>query len=163
MQQVLGLQNLSELATSEYVVTKIIKANDDNTWYKIGDRRILMTCKASVVAGIDLSKLNESDIRIDGENIAVTLPHARLIYISIKPEDIKTAYQDVSLFRDNFSSEEKNELAAQAEKQIKESADSLGIFVTAETNATLFVNNFLQKEGFKNIQINFSPQKNPLQ
>jgi hypothetical protein len=163
MQQVLGLQNLSELATSEYIVTKIIKANDDNTWYKVGDRKILMTCKASLVAGIDLSKLTESDIHIDDENISVTLPHARLIYINIKPEDIKTAYQEVSLFRDKFSSQEKNDLAAQAEKQIKESADSLGIFVTAETNATLFINNFLQKEGFKNIEINFSPQKHPLQ
>lgn len=163
MQQVLGLQNLSELATSEYVVTKIIKVNDDNTWYKVGDRKILMTCKASLVAGIDLSKLTESDIHIDGENISVTLPHARLIYINIKPEDIQTAYQDVSLFRDKFSSQEKNELAVQAEKQIKESADSIGIFITAETNATLFINNFLQKEGFKNIQINFSRQQNPLQ
>lgn len=163
MQQVLGLQQMSELATSEYVVTKIIKANDNATWYKIGDRKILMTCKASLVAGIDLSKLTESDIHIDGENISITLPHASLIYINIKPEDIKTAYQDVSLFRDKFSSQEKNELAAQAEKQIKESADSLGIYVTAETNATLFINNFLQKEGFKNIQINFSTVKNPLQ
>ena len=69
----------------------------------------------------------------------------------------------MSLFRDKFSSQEKNELAAQAEKQIKESADSLGIYVTAETNATLFINNFLQKEGFKNIQINFSTVKNSLQ
>jgi len=57
MQQVLGLQQMSELATSEYVVTKIIKANDNATWYKIGDRKILMTCKASLVAGIDLEAL----------------------------------------------------------------------------------------------------------
>jgi hypothetical protein len=69
----------------------------------------------------------------------------------------------VSLFRTNFTTQEKDELAAQAEKQIKESADSLGIFLTAETNATLFINNFLQKEGFKNININFSPAKNYLQ
>ena len=163
MQQVLGLQRMSELATSEYVVTKIIKANDNNTWYKIGDRKILMTCKASLVAGIDLSKLTEKDIQIDGENISITLPHAKLLYLNIKPEDIKTAYQDVSVFRDNFSSQEKDQLATQAEKQIKSSADSLGIFVTAETNATLFISNFLQKEGFKNIRINFSSLKNPLQ
>ena len=163
MQQVLGLQQMSELATAEYVVTKIINANDNLTWYKIGDRKILMTCKASLVAGIDLSRLSQSDIHIDGENISITLPHASLIYVNIKPEDIKTAYQDVSLFRDKFSSQEKNELAAQAEKQIKESADSLGIYVTVETNATLFINNFLQKEGFKNIQINFSTVKNSLQ
>ena len=163
MQQVLGLQKMSDLATAEYVVTKIIKANDNKTWYKVGDRKILMSCKASLVAGIDLSKLTEKDIHIDGENITLTLPHAKLLYLNIKPEDIKTAYQEVSLFRANFSTQEKDELAAQAEKQIKDSVDSLGIFLTAETNATLFINNFLQKEGFKNINIHFSPAKNPLQ
>lgn len=163
MQQILGLQKMSDLATAEYVVTKIIKANDNKTWYKIGDRKILMTCKASLVAGIDLSRLSEKDIQIDKENITITLPRAKLLFINIKPEDIKTAYQDISIFRDNFSSQEKNNLAAQAEKQIKESADSLGILITAETNATLFINNFLQKAGFKNININFSSAKNPLQ
>jgi NADPH-dependent ferric siderophore reductase len=115
------------------------------------------------VAGIDLSKLTEKDIQIDGENISITLPRAKLLYINIKPEDIKTAYQDVSLFRTHFSAQEKDELAAQAEKQIKTSLDSLGIFVTAETNASLFINNFLQKTGFKNININFSPVNNRLQ
>lgn len=163
MQQVLGLQKMSDLATAEYVVTKIIKASDNKTWYKVGDRKILMSCKASLVAGIDLSRLTEKDIKIDGENISLTLPHAKLIYINIKPEDIQTVFQEVSLFRTNFSSQEKDDLAAQAEKQIKESADSLGIFVTAETNASLFINNFLQKEGFKNINVNFSQAKNRLQ
>jgi hypothetical protein len=129
MQRVLGLQKMSDLATAEYVVTKIIKASDDKTWYKFGDRKILMTCKASLAAGIDLSKISEKDIQIDGQNITMTLPHAKLLYVNIKPEDIKTAYQDVSIFRDNFSSQEKNELAAQAEKQITASADSLGILV----------------------------------
>jgi len=163
MEQVLGLQKMSDLATAEYIVTKIIKASDNKTWYKVGDRKILMSCKASLVAGIDLSKLTQKDIHIDGEDISITLPHAKLLYINIKPEDIKTVFQDVSLFRTNFSSQEKDALAAQAEKQIKESVDSLGILLTAETNATLFINNFLQKEGFKNISINFSSIKNPLQ
>ena len=163
MQQVLGLQKMSDLATAEYVVTKMIKANDDKTWYKIGNRKILMSCKASLVAGIDLGQLEEKYVQIDGENITLTLPRAKLIYINIKPEDIKTAYEDVSLFRTGFSAQERDDLATQAEKQIRQSVDSLGIFVTAETNATIFINNFLRAQGFKNIHINFSPLKNRLQ
>ena len=30
-------QALAELGTVEYTVTKIIKASDDQTWYKMGD------------------------------------------------------------------------------------------------------------------------------
>ena len=163
MQQVLGLQKMSDLATAEYVVTKIIKANDNKTWYKAGDRKILMSCKASLVAGIDLSKISENDISIEGDNIALTIPHAKLIYIDIKPEDVKTVYEDISLFRTNFSSQEKDALASQAETQIKESADSLGIFITAEANATIFINNFLKKEGYQNISIKISSNKSSLQ
>jgi hypothetical protein len=163
MDQVLGLKKMSDLATAEYIVTKIIKASDNKTWYKVGDRKILMSCKASLVAGIDLSQLTENDININEESITLTLPHAKLLYINIKPEDIKTVFKEVSLFRNNFSSREKDQLAAQAEKQIKQSVDSLGILVTAETNAALFINEFLQKEGFKNININFSRAKNSLQ
>ncbi len=162
MQQVLGLQKMSDLATAQYIVTKIIKANDNKTWYKAGDRKILMSCKASLVAGIDMSTISEKDISIDGQNIVLTIPHAKLIYLDIKPEDVKTVYEDVSMFRTNFSSLEKDALASQAEKQIKESADSLGIFVTAETNATIFINNFLKKEGFQNISINISSAKSLL-
>ena len=163
MQEILALQKMSDLATAEYVVTKIIKANDDKTWYKAGDRKILMSCKASLLAGIDLAKITEKDIAIDGDNISLTLPHATLIYIDIKPEDVKTVYEDVSIFRTNFSSQEKDALATQAEKQIRESVDSLGILVTAETNATIFINNFLRKEGFKNINIHFASAKTSLQ
>ena len=163
MQEILSLQKMSDLATAEYVVTKIIKANDNKTWYKPGDRKILMTCKASLIAGVDLSGISEKDIKVDGNNISLTIPRAKLIYIDIKPEDVKTVYEDVSMFRTNFSSQEKNALASQAETQIKESADSLGIFVTAETNATIFINNFLKKQGFQNISINFSPAKSSLQ
>ena len=163
VQQVLGLQKMSDLATAEYVVTKVIKANDNKTWYKIGDRKILMTSKASLVAGIDLSKLTEKDISIDGENISITLPHASLLYININPEDIKTAYVDVAPWRDNFTSQEKNLLAIQAENQIKGSVKDLGILITAETNASVFINNFLQSLGYKNIKINFSTEKRGLQ
>jgi hypothetical protein len=163
MQEVLALQNMSELATAEYVVTKIIKANDNNTWYKPGDRKILMTCKASLVAGIDLSKLTADEIKINGDEISISLPRAHLLYINIKPEDIKTVYQQVSLFRDQFTSEEKNQLAAQAQKQITSAVDSIGIINSAETNATIFINSFLQKLGYKTIRVNFSNHSNSLQ
>ena len=162
MNEVLGLKNMSELATSEYVVTKIIKASDNKTWYKAGDRKILMTCKASLVAGIDMSKITANDIDISDNDISIVLPRARLLSIDMKPEDIKTAYEDISFFRSKFSSQEKNDLASQAETQIKNSVDSLGILTTAESNATLFVNNFLRKQGFRNIKIRFDDNFRPL-
>ena len=90
--EVLALREMSELATVEYVVTKIIRASDDQTWYKIGDRKILMSCEATVKAGIDFSKIREEDIRIDGKQISLQLPRAHVISMNIKPEDVRVEY-----------------------------------------------------------------------
>jgi len=160
-QEILSLREMNELVTVEYVVNKIIKANDDKTWYKIGDRKILMTCEATLKAGIDFSKINTDDIKIDEKEIVLRLPHASLFSINIKPEDIKVAYEEVGALRNNFSSQERNALAGQAQAQIQESVDSLGVLQTAETNASIFVSNFLRNLGYKKITVQFNNNTTP--
>lgn len=160
-QEILALKEMNELVTVEYVVNKIIKATDDKTWYKVGDRKILMTCEATVKAGIDFSKINTDNININNKEIMLTLPHATLFSINIKPEDIKVAYEEVGALRNNFSSQERNVLAAQAQTQIQSSADSLGVLQTAETNASLFVSNFLRNLGYEKVTIQFNNNTTP--
>src|SRR5688572_20311408 len=85
VQEVLTIRNMNDLATVEYVVTKIIKTNDNKTWYKVGDRKILMSCQASIKAGIDFAALTPENISIDGDEISLQLPPAKLISLSIRP------------------------------------------------------------------------------
>ncbi len=153
--EVLALKEMNELVTVEYVVNKIIKANDNTTWYKAGDRKILMTCAATLKAGIDFSGITPEHISVNGKNITLMLPRASLFSINIRPEDIKVAYEEVGVFRSGFTAAERETLAAQAEVQIYQSADSLGILRVAETNASLFVSNFLKKMGYSQITIRF--------
>ena len=153
--EVFALREMSELATVEYMVTKIIRASDNQTWYKIGDRKILMSCEASVKAGIDMSAIKEENISIDGKSISLVLPKAHLISVNIKPENIKVEYQETGLFRSNFTAAERDQLMAQGEAQIKRSVDSLGVIQTAETNASLFISNYLKQLGYNRIHIRF--------
>jgi len=154
-QEILALKEMNQLVTVEYVVNKIIKANDNQTWYKVGDRKILMDCEATLKAGIDFSKINTNSISIQEKEIVLTLPHATLFSINLKPENIKVAYEEVGAFRNNFSSQERNELAAQAQTQIQSSAASLGVLQTAEANASLFVSNFLRNLGYQKVTVQF--------
>lgn len=154
-QVILSLKEINQLVTAEYVVNKIIKASDDNTWYKIGDRKILITCEASLKAGIDFSTINTSQIDIRNKKISLTLPHATLFSLNIKPEDIKVAYEEIGMLRSSFSAQERDMLTVQAEKQIQQSADSLGILKTAETNARLFITQFLRNAGYEDIEVKF--------
>ena len=154
--QVLALRELSDLATVEYTVTKIIRASDDQTWYKVGDRKILMSCRATLRAGIDLSKIDPASIDIHGDEIHLTLPKAKLLSVNLRPEDIKVEYQEVGILRSEFSAEERDQLMARGEAQIRSGVPELGLLNTAESNASLFTSNFLRQLGYKTIRVDFT-------
>ncbi len=155
---VLQLRELNELATVEYTVSKIIKASDDQTWYKVGDRKILMSCKATIKAGIDLNGLQAEDIVVDGESISLELPSAQIFSVKLGPEDIRTEYEEVGIFRSEFSAAERNQLMAQGEAQIRRQAASTDILRSAETQASLLLGNFLRSLGYKEVKISFQKQ-----
>jgi hypothetical protein len=158
-----NLRQLSELGTVEYVVTKIVKANDNATWYKFGDRKIIFTCKAHLKAGIDLSELPKDSIRIDAaaKSVSLVLPKAKLLSCNMKPDDIHLAYEKTALVRSSFSSAERDGIMVQGEKNIQESVVELGILTDAENNARMFLEAFLKQAGYSAINIHFL--KNELQ
>lgn len=156
---VLAIKEMSELATVEYTVTKIIKANDNKTWFKIGDRKILMSCEAVIKAGIDLSKISKNNFSINGNEISVQLPAPVIISLSIPAEKIKVAYQEITLLREPYKTSERDALALQAENEIRKSIPALEILEQARVNTSLFVTNFLSRLGYKKISISYSDNK----
>jgi hypothetical protein len=157
--EILGLKEMNELATAEYTITKVVKANDNKTWFKVGDRKILLSCTGSIKAGIDLSAIKEENINISDKEIAIQLPPAKIISLSIPPEKITLEYEKVGFWRDKFSNAEQNELLVQAEAQIRAVADSIGVLKSAESNAKAFIIGFLERLGYKNAAINFGNLK----
>jgi hypothetical protein len=155
-QLLFSLREMSDLATVEYTVTKIIKANDNKTWFKIGDRKILMSCEAHIKAGVDMSGISKENFTIEDKNITLQLPEPKIISLSIPAETIKVEFEDISLFRDPFKTAERDQLAAQAETQIRNNINSLGILEQAKINTSLFVNNLLTRLGYQNIKIAYS-------
>lgn len=152
---IFSLRELSDLATVEYTVTKIIKASDNKTWFKIGERKILMSCEAHIKAGIDMAAINERSFQINGKNIVVSLPPPKIISFSIPPEGIKTEYEETGVFRDKFKAADRDALAVQAEKQIRNSVEALGILQQAKVNTSSFITNFLRRLDYENISINY--------
>jgi hypothetical protein len=87
------------------------------------------------------------------------LPEPKIISLSIPPEKIKVEFEETSLFRDPYQSNERDQLATQAEMQIRNSINSLGILQQAKASTSLFVSNFLKRLGYENIHITYT---NPL-
>lgn len=149
------VKETGQLVTAEYTLSKIIKANDNKTWYKIGNRKILMSCEAVVKAGVNLEALTEQSLHVDGDSISIRLPRAQFFSLNIPPDKIKVQYQDVDPFRDPFSAAEREGLLAQAEKQIRSTVDSLGILQTAQANATLYLERLLGAAGFSKVHVHY--------
>lgn len=152
-QSILALREMSDLVTVEYVVTKIIKANDNQTWYKAGDRKILMSCRASIKAGIDLSAIQADNINLTNKSITLQIPPAKIIALDMPAENIVVEYQDIDLFRSPFKAGERDALAAQAEAQIRSGTEAMGILQSAEANAKQVLTDFLKRLGYTDITI----------
>ena len=160
IQTIQALKDLQELAVVEYTITKVVKANDNQTWYKFGDRKLLITCQATVKAGIDLAGITNDDVIISGKRIRIQLPPAKIISVNLPPENIQVAYEDVSMFRQSFTSAERDGLMVQAEQQINAAAASMGILEQAKTNTQLFMSNFLMQLGFEQVELRYDKSPN---
>lgn len=163
-QEILTLREMNELATAEYTITKIVKASDNKTWFKFGERKILISCTGIIKAGIDLSSLKEDNISINNKDITLYLPAAKIITLNIPAENIKVEHQQTGFWRDQFNNEEQNALMIQAELQIRNTSDSLGILQSAQTNSQSFISGFLKRLGYKTVNIEFKapPKTNKL-
>lgn len=148
------IRNIGELASSEYTIGKIIQLDDTGTdWYKLGKRKILISCKAKVKAGVDLTQIKKGDIRVKGSSIEITLPPAKITSFTMDPKDIRTEMEGVSGLRDPFTQQEKNDFLKQGEEAIREELEQTGLLKDAERNAITFIEDFYKQMGYKKIDV----------
>lgn len=157
---VLQLRSLGQLATTEFELAKVVRARDEDTWYKLGERRMLITCSAKIRAGIDLSQIRDIDVEHSKSKITIKLPPPQIISFSMPPENIKVAFMDVGLFRDQFSQAETNAILQQAEVQIRRQADSLNILQKAQEGAVSFITSFFEQAGYEQVSVSVRYREN---
>lgn len=145
----------AELGTVQYTVRQIIR-NNDETWKILGDKKILFSVKATIKAGIDLEKIADENIVVDGRRITLVLPHAEVQTINIRPRDITVAYSKVSALRTQYSQKEYDQILRAGELAIKTDQNlRSSILAEAESNAKEFFELLLKSSGYKDITILF--------
>lgn len=156
-QKMAEMTEVAELGSVEYTVTKVVKASDDPSWYKVGDRKILFNCTAYLKAGIDLNKLDMTKVVVDEEkkSVVLTLPKAELLSLNMPPDKSTLAYENIATFRSKFTTAEKNRLLQLGEKSIRNDVPNLGILADAEKNTSSFFKSLLAQLGFEIITIKF--------
>ncbi|MBN1252330.1 MAG: DUF4230 domain-containing protein [Bacteroidales bacterium] len=155
------LRNSAKLATVEYIVTKVISAKDKNWFAK--DAYFFAETEATIKAGIDLDKLKEEDIKIEGSKISILLPPIEILNFSYPAEGftvINKYSDDSAIFKWNsIDVSLKDDLYRQGEASIRESLEDLGIIKTAQKNTRILLTKILNLSGFEEIYIDFKESK----
>ncbi len=155
------LKNSAKLSTVEYIVTKVISAKDKNWFAK--DAYFFAETEATIKAGIDLDKLKDEDVKIDGSKISILLPPVEILNFSYPAEGFRVIekYSDeAAIFKWNsVSVSMKDDLYRQGEADIRQNIDDLGIINTAQKNTRVLLTKILSLSGFEEIYIDFKKQE----
>ena len=156
----MGSQEVAEFGTVQYTVGKIVKTTDlpQTFWdhLKIGDRKALIRCTATLKAGIDISSGNYK-VEVDGKKVVLQLPHAKIFEpINMDFDNVHLEYAKVDLLRSKFTLTEYVGYLQEGERQILADENLLNqIIKQAESNAEPMFRAMLKNLGFEAIKIEF--------
>lgn len=150
-----SIRPIAELATVEY--SMVVESqnedvpNDIRGWF--GEKEsVLLLVYAKVKAGFDLSALSNDDIQVSGKQVRLTLPHPKILSISVDNSQTRVVYYDKTwLVRRNINLETKAREMADRKLYHKALAD--GILEKAASYGKLFFENKLRALGFTDVQI----------
>lgn len=148
------IQELGRLETASFTIEKIIEAGTEgNNFHEIlyGDR-ILLIAHGNVIAGIDMTKITESDIQTETSTIIVNLPAPEIFFTQIDNQQTRVYDRDQGLL-----SKGNKDLEAQARQQAETSIQAAacedGILNVANESAKKQLEAFLGVVGFEEVVI----------
>jgi hypothetical protein len=155
------IESLSKLETASYSVEKIITAESGQGpfGFLFGDRLILVA-HGKVVAGVDLGKMDDGDIRVDAsETVYVTLPPAEVLHYYLDNEKSYIYDRDTGFVGMNPALE--SEARRAAEEEILNASLEDGILDFAQENAEAYVTRLILSLGFERVELTAGPPVEP--
>jgi hypothetical protein len=146
------IRTLARLETVQYTVEKVITAESGQgpLGFLFGDK-LLLVAHGVVIAGIDLGKLQASDVRIDAQgSIFIIIPSAEVFTYSLDESKTYVYHRDTGPLAPSKKDLETSARKA-AEQQILQAALEDGILQTATTNGKAYLQRFLLSIGLKQV------------
>ena len=123
---------LQRMETVSYTMDKILSGERENPIlpkFLAGDR-LLLVAHGEVIAGLDLSKLQPSDVEVHGSSVSIRLPAAEIFTTRLDNAKTRVYSRDTGLFSTPDPNLE-GEVREEAERQLQSSALEDGILKTA--------------------------------
>ncbi len=142
------VQSLSEIITVKYVMDKVVVL-EDVKWY--GDSRVLLLAHGVVKAGIDLKRLQPSDVKISGKTISVRLPVPQITDAYLDDKATQVIDHSTGLLR-AFDKDLEQTARQNAVDDIARAARKGGILDDADKRARAELETFLKRAGFESVE-----------
>lgn len=142
------VQSLARLETIQYTVEKVITAELNQGVLEpfFGDR-LLFVAHGYVIAGVDLSKLEAADLRMEDQILVVSLPEAEVFVATLNNENSYVYDRTTGLLRKSDRDLE-TEARLVAQQEILRGAIEDGILTQARINAEVYLERLLNSLGF---------------
>lgn len=153
------IQALSRLETSRYAIEKVLTGEATGVLPILTHDKILFVAHGDVVAGVDLGKLTEDDVRVVSGTVTIRLPPAEILSASLDNSKSYVYNRDTGLLGRPDPNLE-SQIRQEAEKQIRQAALEDGILARADENARTTLRTLLH--GLKYETVIFETQPPPL-
>jgi len=148
------IQQLQRLESVNYTMDKIISGERENAYFPkfLAGDRLLLVVHGEVIGGIDLAKLQPSDVSVTGRSISLRIPPAEIFTTRIDNSKTRVYSRDTGLFTSPDPNLE-SEVREAAEHQLQRAALQDGVLNTATQNAQSTLTTLLKGLGFDHIDI----------
>jgi hypothetical protein len=146
------VRGLARLETVQYTVEKVITAenNQGPLGFLFGDK-LLLVAHGTVIAGIDLGKVQTGDVRIDAQGtIYLVLPPAEVFTATLDNNKTYVYHRETGLLAPDRKDLETAARKA-AEQEILKAALDDGILPTAYSNGKAYLEHFLLTIGLRQV------------
>lgn len=149
------IQRLQRLETVDYSLDNIVEGDRQSKLlpdFLAGDK-LLLVVHGEVIAGVDLSQLKASDVRVRARTVQVHLPPPQIFLASLDNQKTRVYSRTTGLLVSQDPNLE-SEVRARAEQQLQQAALADGILAAASKNASATVASMLRGLGFEQVTVN---------
>ena len=147
------VRTLARLETLQYSVEQVVtcEVNQNGPLSVFLGDKVLFVGHGIVIAGIDMEKIQPSDMRLGGDTLYVKLPPAELFVTTLDNNKSYVYNRETGPFAGTDVNLETSCRQA-AEDKIRQSVLEDGILTQAQTNAENYLYKFFSTLGYKSIQ-----------
>lgn len=152
------METLGKMELVKYNFKEITELTDISETYfnlfKLGpDQKIALISEGQAVGCVDLTRVQESDMRTVEDTLYIRLPNPEICYYKLDLENTRIYSLQTNPFEDD--SEFIQEAYTQAEREIREAALRSGILGQTKSNATLVLTPIFEQLSGKPVVVQF--------